>query len=235
MNLKSFGCSFIFGSELNDAGLRPEDASKLTWPAHLANNQGYDYICYARPGSGNLQIAEKVLVQAATTETALFVINWSWVDRFDYVGTVESTQIWMPDQPGIDWSTVMPTDQSDIADFYYRGLHSEIQDKLTTLINVRVVIDTLKQKNLPFIMTYMDDLMFDQRWNSSPAIADLQEYIRPYMTTFEGLTFLEWSKKYQYPISNLGHPLEDAHSAAGRYISALEPDKYHYVDFTLLT
>ena len=166
MNLKSFGCSFIFGSELSDDAQNDQypTGSRLTWPAHLAAYLGYDYLIYARPGAGNLQIAERVLTHLAT------------------------------------------------------NLHSEIRDKLATLMSVRLVIDTLKQKGCPFIMTYMDDLMFDRRWHTTPAITDLQDYIRPHMTTFGGMNFQQWSKKNGHPITAIGHPLESAHAAAGQLI-----------------
>jgi hypothetical protein len=214
MNLKSFGCSFIFGSELSDGqNERYATTSKLTWPAHLASHLGYEYFTYARPGSGNLQIAERVLSQLATNEHALFVIGWTYIDRFDYVNT-ETSNKW----PGMPWSTLMPIDTDAVAKTYYRDLHSEIRDKLATLMSIRVVIDSLKQKNCPFVMTYMDDLMLDQRWNTTPAITDLQEYIRPHMTTFEGMNFQQWSKKNGHPTTAIGHPLESAHAAAGELI-----------------
>jgi hypothetical protein len=85
-------------------------------------------------------------------------------------------------------------------------------------MSVRLVIDTLKQKGCPFIMTYMDDLMFDRRWHTTPAITDLQDYIRPHMTTFGGMNFQQWSKKNGHPITAIGHPLESAHAAAGQLI-----------------
>ena len=212
MNLKSFGCSFIFGSELSDDGRNEQYAtgSRLTWPAHVARHLGHDYLTYARPGSGNLQIAERVLSQLATNEQALFVIGWTYIDRFDYVNVNNSNKF-----PGMPWSTLMPVDTDAVAKTYYRDLHSEIRDKLATLMSVRVVIDTLKQKNCPFIMTYMDDLMLDQRWNTTPAITDLQNYIAPHMTTFEGMNFQQWSKKNGHAITAIGHPLESAHAAAG--------------------
>ena len=215
MNLKSFGCSFIFGSELSDEdgnvlGQGHTHYSRLTWPAHLAQHLNYDYLCYARPGAGNLQIAERVLTHLATTEQAFFVINWTYTDRFDYVN-VNNPGKW----PGMPWSTIMPVDTTDVANTYYKNLHSEIRDKLTTLMSVRLVIDTLKQKECPFIMTYMDDLMFDQRWHTTPAITNLQDYIRPHMTTFEGMNFQQWSKKNGHAITDIGHPLESAHRAAG--------------------
>jgi hypothetical protein len=213
MNLKSFGCSFIFGSELSDDGRNSRYAtgSRLTWPAHLAKHLGYEYLTYSRPGSGNLQIAERVLSQLATNEQAFFVIGWTYIDRFDYVDANNPNNKF----PGMPWSTIMPVDTTDIANTYYKNLHSETTDKLITLMSVRLVIDTLKQKGCPFIMTYMDDLMFDQRWHTTPAITDLQDYIRPHMTTFEGTNFQQWSKKNGHAITDIGHPLESAHAAAG--------------------
>jgi hypothetical protein len=215
MNLKSFGCSFIYGSELSDEVLwdktvgRNPKHSKSTWPAHLARHLNYNYLCYARPGAGNLQIAERALTHLATNEQALFVINWSFIDRFDY---------FMLDNPNKwnEWATLMPIDETDISKIYYKQLHSELRDKLTTLMSVKLVVDTLKQKNCPFIMTYMDDLMFDKRWHTTPAITDIQDYIRPHMTQFDGLTLQQWSKKNGYPITSVGHPLEQAHAAAGQ-------------------
>jgi hypothetical protein len=213
MNLKSFGCSFIFGSELSDDGKNGLYAtgSRLTWPSHLAHHLDCKYLTYSRPGSGNLQIAERALSHLATNEQAFFVIGWTYIDRFDYVNTNDPTY-W----PGMPWSTLMPINDSKLAKTYYKELHSELHDKLLTLMSVRLVIDTLKQKGYPFIMTYMDELMFDKQWNTTPAITDLQDYIKPHMTTFEGQNFQQWSKKNGYPITSIGHPLEEAHAAAGR-------------------
>ena len=63
MMLKSFGCSFIYGSDLSDdgKGFPLASPSKLSWPSLLAQSLNYTYECYARPGSGNLRILEKVL------------------------------------------------------------------------------------------------------------------------------------------------------------------------------
>lgn len=212
MKLKSFGCSFIFGSELSDDGRNGKyiTGSRLTWPAYLAQHLKREYLTYSRPGSGNLQIAEKVLSHLATNEQSLFVIGWTYIDRFDYINVNNPVR-----RPGMPWSTLMPVDTTDVANTYYKNLHSEMRDKLTTLMSIRVVIDTLKQKGCPFIMTYMDDLMLDQQWNTKPAITDLQDYIRPHMTTFEGMNFQQWSKKNGHTITDAGHPLESAHCAAG--------------------
>jgi hypothetical protein len=210
MKLKSFGCSFVFGIDLadvNDGGtqllIQP---SNSTWPAHIAQHLEYEYECFAWGGLGNLQILERVLSQAST-EPALFVVNWTWIDRFDYAQAHDNC-----------WTTIRPTCTSDQAEYYYRHFHSQYRDKLTTLIMIKLAIDTLQQHGHQIIMTYMDDLIFETEWHVSPAVIDLQNYIKPHMTNFEGKNFLDWSRKKGHAISDTWHPLEDAHAAAADYL-----------------
>ena len=77
MKLKSFGCSFIYGTELADATCIPGATipSNTSYAAHLAKHLKCQYECYARPGAGNLQIAERVLSQAVNSEPTLFLIG----------------------------------------------------------------------------------------------------------------------------------------------------------------
>lgn len=204
MMLKSFGCSFIFGSDLADDGRTGGYAtySLYTWPAHVARAMKMKYVSYARPGSGNLRILERVLSQAASNEKDLFVIGWTYIDRFDYTGTDDK------------WKVILPIETTPEADFYYRNFHSQFRDKLSTLICIKTAIDVLTQKGQPFIMTYMDHLIFEKDFHATPAITDLQDQIRPYLTTFEGKNFLEWSRDNNFPISATSHPLEQAHRSA---------------------
>jgi hypothetical protein len=214
MKLKSFGCSFIFGNELADDGRDGPwaTASVLTWPAHLARGLDRNYVCHARAGSGNLQIMEQVLEQAAnSTAEDLFVIGWTWIDRFDYYDANDTHRL----RP---WYTIMPIDETDVARTYYRHLHSEYRDKLTNLVYIRTAIDALQRKNIPFVMTYMDALLFDQTWHATAAVKDLQAQIQPHMTTFDGKNFLDWSRWHDYAVSEKWHPLEQAHEAAAKYI-----------------
>ena len=214
MTLKSFGCSFIFGSELADDGRDGPwaTASELTWPAHLARKLGHIYECHARAGSGNLQIMEQVLTQATTSnDLDLFVIGWTWIDRFDYYDA-QDTQRRHP------WHTVMPIDDDAVANTYYRHLHSEYRDKLTNLVYVKTATAELQRRNIAFVMTYMDYLLFDQTWHSNPAIVEVQAQIRPHMTLFDGQNFLDWSRANKYTVSEKWHPLEQAHESAGDYM-----------------
>jgi hypothetical protein len=218
MKIKSFGCSFIFGSDLADDGRDSviPTASNYTWPALLASKKQYNYECYARPGSGNLQIAERVLSHLADEQPTFFVIGWTWIDRFDYTNCTISNE---PIQSKWEnWRTLMPIDNSELAKTYYKGLHSEFRDKLCSLINIKLVIDTLNQKGIPFLMTYLDELLFDQRWNLTTAVEELQNFVKPHMIQFEEQTFLDWSKSQGFAISPLLHPLEQAHAAAAEYM-----------------
>jgi hypothetical protein len=210
LKLKSFGCSFIFGTDLHDDSrdLPKATPSNHTWPALLAKQHNLDYYCYARPGSGNLQILERLLTQLTDTEPALYVVGWTWIDRFDYTST----------DARHEWRTVMPVDTNDLAKTYYRDIHSEYRDKLTSLIYVKTAIDALTARGNQFIMTYMDDLMFDTRWNTSPAVSDLQGYCEPHMTRFDSKSFLEYSKEKGFEISQTLHPLEAAHKSAADLI-----------------
>jgi hypothetical protein len=137
----------------------------------------------------------------------VFVVNWSWIDRFDYVQDHNNC-----------WTTTRPTCTNEQADYYYRHFHSQYRDKLTTLINIKLVIDTLQQHGHQIIMSYMDDLIFETEWHVSPAVLELQDYVRPYMTTFEGKTFLQWCQHHGYRINEHMHPLEHAHAAAADYL-----------------
>jgi hypothetical protein len=68
-------------------------------------------------------------------------------------------------------------------------------------------------------MTFMDDFLLECKWDSDRlGISYLQEQVAPYLTTFDGNNFLNWSRKNKFPESNLWHPLEEAHVAAGEYM-----------------
>jgi hypothetical protein len=219
MKLKSFGCSFIFGNDLHDDGRDGPwgTPSQHTWPALAAQRLGMPYQCWAKGGIGNLQILDRVLLQAAYEHTyqeqSFFVINWTWVDRFDYItdhdAKVEHTRAKFRDT----WSTITPAHDSEEAQFYYRRLHSQHRDKLTSLIYIRTAIETLEQKGIPFLMTYMDDIIKDTQHDVPYSILDCQDRVFPHLHAFEGENFLDWSRTKKYPISPLLHPLEEAHAA----------------------
>lgn len=211
MKLKSFGCSFVFGTDLHDNGKNGlyTIGSHFTWPALIAKDLGYKYQTFARPGSGNLQILERVMHHAVKDDPGVYIISWTWIDRFDYIDSTVNAE-WRRTK----WKTLMPIDDSSVAKSYYKNLHSEFCDKFCSLLYIKMAIDILKEKRCKFIMTYMDDLIFDTRWNVTGSMMEIMEYIQPYLTRFDGKNFLDWSRDKGFKISDMSHPLEDAHRAA---------------------
>ena len=200
MKLKSFGCSFIYGSELQDRS--------ATWPAVIAGRLGLEHENHGIEGAGNLRIMESILTHAHSED--LCAINWTWIDRFDFVSTKDE-----------QWRSVVPSDTDDLADFYYRHLHSQYRDMLTNLVYVKTALEHLHLVGARYVMTYMDHLLFEtvqDSWHCSRAVIGLQQQTQPHMTLFDGLTFLEWSRANHYPESALWHPLDEAHGQAAVYM-----------------
>lgn len=202
MKLLSFGCSFIFGCELPD-NTAPDVYSRQSWPALLAQHHGWDYHCRAEPGSGNLRIAHNVLNHIE--QDAVFVIGWTWCDRFDF-STLDDR-----------WNTLLPPDKDQYAQFFYKHLHSQMRDKLTSLIQINLVLSELLRLGRRFIMTCQDSTFLDQQYHLTDGIQHLQNRIRPHLRDFYGSTLLEWSKIQGFPVSPLWHPLADAHRAAANH------------------
>jgi hypothetical protein len=163
--------------------------------------------------------------QAAATlkQDALFIINWSWFERFDYVDVDTETD---------DWAVTHPRHEEKLDHYFYRNLDSDIWNLHRNLQQMHSTISLLKQNNIDFVITCIDphySANFDNmrppgstvstEWNS--AISNLQEQVVPYIVDFEGMSFLEWSKHKQYPIGPNGHPLEKAHIEAAKYINTV--------------
>lgn len=213
MNLHSFGCSFILGSDLADQ--REDFPSFNTWPALVAKNLGHNYHCHAFAGIGNLRILEQILYHAQDPRDKIFVISWTWIDRFDYVSQYQGIYQGMSRQ---GWHTIVPNDHSDLSQNYYKNLHSQYRDKLTTLIYVDLTIKTLTQQQIPFVMTYLDPLLIEQDTKVMPVLQGLENQIRPWLFDFDGQGFYDWSRSQGFEISAAWHPLESAHRAASGYV-----------------
>lgn len=193
----SCGDSFFYGSDLS--------STNLTWPAQIADQLGRDYECHAQPGVGNLRILQQIIeAQAQHGANAVYAINWTWIDRYDYVSTLDET-----------WHTIRPAlDDGPNDDLYYRHFHSELADKFRNLVVVSQACDLLAGHK--FVMTYMDPLLLDQQWHAPNYVQILQQKIRPHLNDFGGMTFLEWSRANHFPESAHWHPLEQAHTEAAK-------------------
>lgn len=222
--LKSFGCSFIFGTDLHDdnrAGVMALP-SNFTYPAHIARHRDLFYSCHARPGAGNFEILNRLIEQLAIGKTdkdhSIYVINWTWIDRFSYIDHDRATGR-HPYNPW-GWASIMPVDQGPTATSYYKHLHSQMRDQLSTLISIKCAIDQLLAAQRPFIMTWTDPLIWEKPTQCPHSMEFLQEQIKPYLSDFDGSNFLDWTRTKGFAISDSLHPLEQAHEAAAEMIMA---------------
>lgn len=189
--------------------------SILTWPALLSFSLERDYVCYGIPGASNHSILREFFRRLNTiNKDDIVVVNWSWIDRWDfYKEDVKN-----------NWLTLRPSDPNGhvkIYNFYYKYMQSEHWNKLETLKNITLVLNTLKIMGIKYIVTVIDDLTMDTKYHCPPYIASMQNCIKNEITEFDGMNFLDWSKKNNYPISSGFHPLTEAHSNAFKYIKGM--------------
>jgi len=202
--LVAFGDSFTFGNDLQDWNdLTP---SKSTWPALLAQDLGLTYICAAEPGASNSSITRSVL-SSDITSSDFVVLNWTWIDRWDFYN-------------GGNWETLRPsgTEKSVFARYYYKFFQSELWDKFETLKNIYLVHSLLRQRNITYISTAIDELTLDARWNCPAYIQTLIDQVSSDFIWFENRGFYHWARQHKFEISSRMHPLEDAHREAVAYI-----------------
>ena len=183
--------------------------SMKTWPALISAQMGWKYECYAHGGSGNLCILDRIMKSLASDKSSFYCINWSYIDRFDYKDLNGGGLNGMN-----DWKSLTPQSHDTIGTIYFRNLHSEYRDKLTSLIYIKTAIDLLKENKCPFIMTFMDSLILDKKYHVNYGIEQLQNAVCDYLYDFEEMNFLDWSRCHGYKISPQNHPLEEAHRAA---------------------
>ena len=213
MKLKSFGCSFFYGSDLTDQinhDWPPYAHSNLTWPALISKKYQIEYECYAEPGIGNFKILCDVISQASLDDPSIFLINWTWIDRFDFVNNFEQ------------WTTIRPSADTALSDLYYRNFHSQIKDMINSVYYINTAIDFLIERNVPFLMSYMDYTVLeavDPNWHDPKYLSVIQQKIKKHLINFQGKNFLDWSRDHGFPVSDAWHPLECAHSAAADYMS----------------
>lgn len=212
--IAAFGDSFIYGTELT--GNR--DGTVGSWPSLISQELNLEYSCNAWPGVGNDAIAQQVLKYISNNpiNETLFVINWTWIGRWDVFST--QADRWITLGP-----TCVPrnleqfldaTQASNLLEHFHGHLNSQIGHKYRTLVAMNTVHSLLKQLGAAKIITNMDSTTFDKSCNAPPYISVLQDQLIGDIDYFEGKNFLDWSRDLGFEITPAWHPLELAHQAA---------------------
>jgi hypothetical protein len=210
-----FGDSFVFGSELKNN----HDGSQ-GWIGLAARQLGVEYETLAVPGCGNENITRQILTYFSNNpaNNALAVINWTWGARWDfYVSNKEQwTTLGLSCVPPKLAPLVGLEEAEKVLEFYntYTG-RSILWDRFRTLQTIYFSQQFLKSINVPSVQTFMDYEMWDTTWHAPDYIRTLQDLTKDPLQNFEGLNFVDWSKKHGFFVTDPGlHPLEDAHRAA---------------------
>ena len=210
----SFGDSFIFGSELT----KNTDVSKA-WPGLIAKSLNCEYYTQAIPGCGNDRIAEQIYSWFAnnSAKDTLAVINWTWTHRWDFY--IAKSETWVsvgrscvPEELA---KTVESSQAQEIIDFYNNWANqSLLWNKFRNLQTIYAVQSYLKERGVIAVQTYMDYHLFDQNYHAPDYITELQKLIKPQLELFENKNFLDWSYEKGFAVTEILHPLEEAHKAA---------------------
>ena len=217
MKIVSFGDSFIFGSELKN-----NNCGTKAWPGLAAKKLGYTYETLSESNCGNESIAIQIMHYFANNKAkdTLAVINWTWLHRWDFYVV-----------PAEEWITVgeacMPwklervielTKAQEVLQFYNKYANSSLLwNKFRSLQTIANIQQYIKEKNINAIQTYTDRHMLDKEFHAPDYIKELQHMISPYMNDWEGKTFLEWCSDKQFEITEMLHPIEQAHQAAADF------------------
>ena len=163
--IKTFGDSFFWGTDLSDCVA--SNYSKLTWPALIAEQLGLQYYCHALGGASNSNIARQVLDHA--TAQSLNVIQWSWIDRAEYV-----------DKETDQYVQIRPSEENTVNDFYYKHMNSELNDKWNSLVIISNTLQYLESNNIKYVCHVLDQTLFDKKYHTPAHIKKLQEYFSTY-------------------------------------------------------
>ena len=213
--LIAFGDSMTWGSDLQDCREIPPTSSNHTWPALVAQSLGFDYICLALPGIGNDSITRYFLNYIGQIHSDdIVIVNWTWIDRWEYYDeNIPPFNTCLHSVDQLQWTQVLPNDRGENRD-YWRNYHSERGDKLRSLKNIMLVMQQLDTVGCRHFHTCLDSLIKDHTWHCPVYIENLQNIVEPRLQWFEGVGFLDWSRRREFTISKTWHPLEDAHYAA---------------------
>jgi len=225
----AFGDSFTWGSDMNDT-FRFEEYYKIykyhptcrysnsysrsTWQALLAKHLKIDYACYATEGCSNQTIVRTFFEHVHEIDsTDIVIINFTWRDRYDFLDSVTHK-----------WENVRPTctkDTSKFAEMYYKHIHNSYWDNIESLKAINLLIGYMKTHNIEYIVTCIDEMIYYDDIHVTPTITAMRHAYENDITWFNDVGFHQWSKDNKYPISEMWHPLEEAHQEAFNYIKRI--------------
>ena len=181
------GCSFTFGHELSD-DVNGKTPSKMSWAHLLKSSSQNEYVCTARPGSGNSGIARRVFEAVSNNKNIeCVVVMWSFLSRYDWAmprhkelektrwaaispwdtnaGTEEAfRQLTGSETQQEQWrarkETFRDTGVKDFAEAIYKYAANQYHETYLSWKSIIWLQNLLEKKNIPFMFTLADNSLF---------------------------------------------------------------------------
>jgi hypothetical protein len=227
MILVAGGDSHIWGSELADSPHGgPGGYSRNTFPSLLAKSQNWQYTCSAYPGLGNSGIARAVMNSCETIDNAFVFVCWSFVNRYEFRFTYDTMPItspWMNIHSAHTKFADSVKNKEQLAtfvDIYTRHVGiSEYNEIYVTLKEILFLQQYLKQRNIPYMFTTVDNKYYQHEnyyRNKDATLETLYNNIdwSSWYLFDNNNGFYQWALENNYTVGSNGHPLEDAHKDA---------------------
>lgn len=240
------GDSFVYGSELA--------SSANTFTALLGADE-----CIAWPGFGNDSIARTTIERCDRDDVTGVIVSWTFPGRYEFRFDYDTKQkkspwytinswtikqdmseieqelftkdAWIIAQQIATIDTAKRTGVADFANTFYKHVGAtEYWEIYSSLKEIVYLQNYLKVKNIPFLFTCADTILF---YNSTILANDTVvqslysqiDFSHWYMfapgsgtnQTANSRGFYQWAIENKYPVGAT-HPLEQAHAAAAKLI-----------------
>jgi hypothetical protein len=241
------GDSFVWGIELEDMKHCGQGGHSLsTWPALLAQDSKSEYICTAVPGGSNDSIVRNIIktCEKLKNQDIQVIVQWTFPWRFGF-RFVEPVNWYNFDIQVINGKDFKDTQ----AHKFHKTLNNYGIPKFTeqffktigtteywpvysTIKEIVLLQGYLKSKNINYIFTAADNVIFENFTISKPSdiyVKNLYDQIdwdhwywfpsgsgKQETTTPRG--FYQWALENKYTVGPGNHPLEQAHKDAAELI-----------------
>jgi len=246
------GDSFVYGSELKDCwsydgknNTTNEQASLNTYPALIAKELGWNYICAAKPAASNNAIRRLTMNACENNagDIALVIVTWSFPSRYEFkfAHDWEQLSVWsiqddIEEKIKKDFHNANPIvfqahidklkreqelGVTEFAKLFYKQVgHTEYWEVYNSLSEMVLLQQYLELKNIPYLFTGVDSCLVTNSLNhNDQSIITLRNQLnlKNWMWFSNNRGFYTWSKDMNFPFGTT-HPLEEAHVEAAHII-----------------
>ena len=204
------GDSFTWGNELPDCD--ESRFSRLSWSALLAERLSMTYNCVAEGGASNQTIARKVM-EAVDSDTKMVAIMWTFPVRHELsLRQDHATVLGKPYLNISPWhATCTDRDVTGLAidryAYHLMQLASHEHHEQQSMLSIYALQNFLRARNIPYVFHSSTVQLYEMMDKNTLLAREIRS--EDWFRNREG--FYDWSKARGYEMSELGHPVAQAH------------------------